>query len=226
MGGFITNKQKVMDYWSHLRLIPVRLYRIGISLLFAAVFIFVLKISGSCDIYRYVDKNGVMHFTNVPTSNAAPYRVYIREPSNSRSTSSSSVKSRGGKRAPFHGLIAQVAEEEGIAESLLKAIIKAESNFDPYAISKKGAMGLMQIMPINFKDLDIRDPFDPEQNIKGGARYFSQLLKRFGGNLQLALAAYNAGPEAVEQYKRIPPYKETMKYVKRVMRYYKTYRKS
>ena len=207
-------------------MIPDRLYRIGISLLFTVVFIVVLKISGSCDIYTYVDKDGVMHFTNVPTSNTIPYSVFIKESSGSRSNSASSVRSRTGDRSPFHGLITQAAEEHGVAESLLKAIIKAESNFDPYAISKKGAMGLMQIMPSNFKALQIRDPFDPEQNIKGGARYFGQLMKRFEGNLRLALAAYNAGPDAVQQYKRIPPYKETMNYVKRVMKYYNDYKKS
>ena len=207
-------------------MIPDRLYRIGISLLFTVVFIVVLKISGSCDIYTYVDKDGVMHFTNVPTSNIIPYSVYIKESSGSRSNSTSSVRSRAGDSSPFQGLITRAAEEHGIAEPLLKAIIKAESNFDPSAVSKKGAMGLMQVMPNNFKALQIRDPFDPEQNIMGGARYFGQLMKRFEGDLRLAIAAYNAGPDAVEQYNRIPPYKETMNYVKRVMKYYNDYRKS
>ena len=207
-------------------MIPDRLYRIGISLLFTVVFIVVLKISGSCDIYTYVDKDGVMHFTNVPTSNIIPYSVYIKESSGSRSNSTSSVRSRAGDSSPFQGLITRAAKEHGIAEPLLKAIIKAESNFDPSAVSKKGAKGLMQVMPNNFKALQIRDPFDPEQNIMGGARYFGQLMKRFEGDLRLAIAAYNAGPDAVEQYNRIPPYKETMNYVKRVMKYYNDYRKS
>ena len=203
-----------------------KLCRIGITLLLTAVIIVGLNIPGSCDIYTYVDKNGVMHFTNVPTSNAIRYSVYIKESSGTRSNSTTSVRSLHEENAPFHGLIAQAAEEHGISESIIRAIIKAESNFDPYAISKKGAMGLMQIMPGNFKALQIRDPFDPEQNIRGGARYFAELMRRFEGNLRLALAAYNAGPEAVEQYDRIPPFKETMNYVRRVMKYYNSYRKS
>ena len=87
-------------------------------------------------------------------------------------------------------------------------------------------MGLMQIMPINFKALHIRDPFDPEQNIKGGARYFGQLMKRFDGNTRLALAAYNAGPEVVDRYKSIPPFRETERYVQKVMKYYYVFKKN
>jgi soluble lytic murein transglycosylase len=107
---------------------------------------------------------------------------------------------------------------------LLKAIIKAESDFDAQAVSKKGAMGLMQIMPQNFKPLGLKDPFDPTQNINAGARYFRQLYDRFNGKLALSLAAYNAGPTAVDRYQTIPPYEETEEYVRRVLRYYYNYR--
>jgi soluble lytic murein transglycosylase len=108
---------------------------------------------------------------------------------------------------------------------LVKAIIKAESDFNPKAVSKKGAMGLMQIMPQNFQDLQIENPFDPRENIMGGTRYFKYLYDRFDGKLALSLAAYNAGPTAVDHYnKSIPPYKETEQYVERVLRYYRNYR--
>ena len=107
---------------------------------------------------------------------------------------------------------------------LVKAIIKAESDFNPKAVSQKGAMGLMQIMPENFQHLDIEDPFDPRENIMGGTRYFRYLYDRFDGKLALSLAAYNAGPTAVDNYnKTIPPYRETEQYVQRVMDYYRIY---
>ena len=98
-----------------------------------------------------------------------------------------------------------------------------ESNFDPKAISKKGAKGLMQIMPKNFDTLNIDDPFDPRENILGGSRYFQKLMDRYEGKLPLALAAYNAGPTAVDRHRGIPPIKETEDYVKKVMNYYYVY---
>ena len=105
------------------------------------------------------------------------------------------------------------SQQYGVSFPLLKAIIKAESDFDPRAVSKKGAKGLMQIMPENFKLLGIKDPFDPSQNIHAGARYFKQMYDRFKGKLALSLAAYNAGPTAVERYNTVPPYEETEEYV-------------
>jgi soluble lytic murein transglycosylase len=103
-------------------------------------------------------------------------------------------------------------------------MIKAESDFDPRAISRKGATGLMQIMPENFKMLKLENPFDPWQNIRAGAQYFKKLYERFNGKLALSLAAYNAGPTAVDRYKSIPPYQETEEYVRRVLRYYRTFK--
>jgi len=189
------------------------------------VAIFVLKIllivsiatSSDADIYMYVDADGVMHFTNTPTASDRDYKVYIRE----RQTSSN----------PFHStdkyddIIVAASDQFGVDSRLVKAIIKAESDFNPKAVSRKGAMGLMQIMPENFRPLQIENPFDPRENIMGGTRYFKYLYDRFGGQLALSLAAYNAGPTAVDNYnKSIPPYKETEQYVERVLRYYRNFR--
>jgi soluble lytic murein transglycosylase-like protein len=168
------------------------------------------------DIYRYIDENGVMHFTNVPTSSIQKYKLFIKE--KSQITQQYSTKK-------YDALISEASERYGVSFPLLKAIIKAESDFDPHAVSKKGATGLMQIMPENFKPLGIRDPFDPWENINAGARYFKQMYDRFKGKLALSLAAYNAGPTAVDRYKTIPPYEETEEYVRRVLKYYYNYKK-
>ena len=164
----------------------------------------------------YVDRDGVVHFTNAPTASENDYRVYVKE----KKVYSSQVYSPQS----FENYIRQASNLYGIAFPLLKAIIKAESDFDPRAVSKKGAKGLMQIMPENFKRLGLKDPFDPKQNINAGARYFKQMYERFKGKVSLSLAAYNAGPTAVDQYKTIPPYEETEEYVKRVLKYYYNYK--
>ena len=125
----------------------------------------------------------------------------------------------------YDQIISEASRRHGIAFPLLKAQIKVESDFDHRAVSKKGAMGLMQIMPENIKALRVKNPFDPRENIMAGARYFRQLLNRFNGELHLALAAYNAGPGMVDLYKRIPPFKETVDYVDKVMKYYEIFKK-
>lgn len=194
--------------------------RIGIKLLlfvtFCSVIVFFLVVSNSySDIYRYTDHQGVIHFTNVPTS--SKYELYIKE----RPERSSNIYSTNR----YDDMITIASKKHGVSFSLLKAVIKTESDFNPWAVSRVGAKGLMQIMPENIKTLNIKDPFDPWENIMGGTRYLKQLIKRFDGKLPLALAAYNAGPTTVEQYKRIPPFKETENYVKKVMKYYSVFKK-
>jgi len=157
----------------------------------------------------------VLHFTNVPTS--SNYKIYIRE------KPGRSLNSDVTRR--YDQIITEAAERHGVSFSLLKAMIKIESDFNPRAISKAGAMGLMQIMPENIKNLKIKDPFDPRENIMGGTRYLKQMIDRFNGKLPLALAAYNAGPNIVERYQRIPPYAETENYVEAVMKYYSIFKK-
>jgi soluble lytic murein transglycosylase len=197
--------------------------RYGISsscflVVFTIVFLFSTPLTVNADIYMYIDENGIMHFTNAPTASDRDYRVYLREKRFNPRTFYSTDK--------YDELITTASELYGVDSRLVKAIIKAESDFDPRAVSKKGAMGLMQIMPENFQHLDIQNPFDPEENIMGGTRYFRYLYDRFNGKLTLSLAAYNAGPTTVDNYnKTIPPYRETKQYVKRVLRYYRNYKR-
>ncbi len=188
--------------------------RIAAGALVALILLAAAPSAVRADIYMYRDADGVLHFTNVPAS--TKYRLYIRNRKPAFSTSPGTKK--------YDGIIQDAARRYGVDFSLLKAIIRAESSFNPQAISRKGARGLMQIMPQNFRTLEIQDPFDPKQNIMGGARYFRSLLDRYEGKVALTLAAYNAGPTAVDRYRRIPPYVETQDYVEKVLRYYRYYK--
>jgi soluble lytic murein transglycosylase-like protein len=168
------------------------------------------------DIYKYVDKEGVLHLTNMPTDHNAKYVMILRE-----------------KRILFQpnldvnkydSLITKAADKFKLDSALIKAVIKAESNFNHRAVSPVGAQGLMQLMPKTASSLNVEDSFHPEKNIEGGARYLRYLLNTYRGNLDLALAAYNAGEKAVAKYNyNIPPYRETQNYVRRVMSFYKSY---
>lgn len=171
------------------------------------------------DIYVHVDSEGVLHFTNVPTSSkSTDYKVYIKE--------SPQKPLNSYNENLYDHVISEASQTHDVPFSLLKALIKTESDFNPWAVSSAGARGLMQLMPENIKTFNIKNPFDPRENIMGGTRFLKQLIDRFNGKLPLALAAYNAGPGVVEKYQRIPPFKETENFVKEVMRYYSVFNKS
>ena len=172
------------------------------------------------DIYMYIDRSGVIHFTNVPTNSETDYRIFLKEKPR---------KALGADSGPYYEhdfdhYIAEASKKHGVSFPLVKAVIKAESDFNPRAISRKGALGLMQIMPENLERLQINDPFDPWENIMGGTRYLRMMLNRLNGKLPLSLAAYNAGPTAVDRYQSIPPFKETENYIEKVMMYYYSYK--
>ena len=164
------------------------------------------------EIYKYIDSKGGLHFTNVPV--ASENRVYIWK------------EAFPAWETDRYDTIAKTAAREcNIPFPLLKALIKVESDFNPHAISRVGARGLMQIMPATARELGISKPFDPYESIKGGARYLRRLLTIFDDKLPLALAAYNAGPGIVSRYNRIPPIRETQEFVRKVMHYYQAFRK-
>jgi len=166
------------------------------------------------DVYRHVDKDGIPCFTNyIPET--PDYKLFIKERKKRKISSTNR----------YDALIKEASQKHGVSFAILKAIVKVESDFNPKAVSKKGAMGLMQIMPENFKSLRVKNPFNPRENIMAGAWYFKQLLNRFDGKLHLALAAYNAGPDNVSRSKTIPPIRETELYVKKVIRYYNFFKK-
>lgn len=169
-------------------------------------------------IYRYVDSEGVVHFTNVTKD--ASYSVVSM--GGGRARLHPEFKIRAPKQTRFDRVIARAARLEGLPPALIKAVIHAESAFDPNAVSRKGAMGLMQLMPGTAAELGVSRPFSAEQNVRGGSRYLRQLHERYE-DWQHALAAYNAGPTAVDRYEGIPPYAETQAYVERVLSYYRRY---
>lgn len=171
---------------------------------------------GIADVYQYVDDRQIIHLTNVP---AGPkYRVLIKERSFNVYP--------GPDSGPFYELIAGTADKYGVDGNLVMAVIKAESNFNHKAVSKKGAKGLMQLMPKTAMNLGVSDSFHPGANIDGGIRHLSYLISLYDGDLPLVLAAYNAGEAAVAKYRGIPPYAETRNYVRQVLAFYDRYRKT
>lgn len=166
----------------------------------------------AAEIYQYTDEKGTVHLSNVP---ADPRYRRVSPPPTPRPPRLAPAK--------IDRLVARHARRHGLPPALLRAVIKTESDFNPTAVSRAGAIGLMQLMPQTARMLNVHNPFDPEQNVRGGAAHLRALLDRFEGNLTLALGAYNAGVTAVERYNALPPYRETRRFVWKVLRNYRRY---
>ncbi len=175
-------------------------------------------IVAGADIYRYVDGDGVIHYSN--TQPDGKFKLYLREgPKFAPRAPGSALPGAGW----MTGYVDRFSRANDLPPALVHAIIKAESNGQRNAVSPKGAKGVMQLMPFTSKRLRVSDPFDPIENIEGGIKYIKELLVTFEGNLTNTIAAYNAGPAAVRKYGGVPPYQETRLYVRRVMDLYRQY---
>ena len=187
--------------------------------------------SAHADIYQYTDEEGVVHFTNVDvakgkryrrvkeSNGSAPYAKPAPRPMPASSPAPSPITSTNIP-SNFLERINSACDRHGVDPALVHALVKVESDFNPLALSAKGAMGLMQLMPQTAMDMNVRNTFDPDENIDGGVKYLRYLLDRYEGNLSLALAAYNSGETAVRRWGTIPPFKETQNYVHKIMKLY------
>jgi soluble lytic murein transglycosylase-like protein len=165
-------------------------------------------------IYSWRDGDGKLVLSSKPRTDSAQQTTYEVHGTHAfRSTTPLAARS---KSAAYDASIAEHSRRQGVAEDLVRAVIQAESAFNPTAVSVKGAMGLMQLMPATARELGVGDPFNPDQNIRGGVTYLKQLLDRYDNKVELALAAYNAGIGNVEKYGAVPPFKETRTYVDRI----------
>jgi Transglycosylase SLT domain/Domain of unknown function (DUF4124) len=179
------------------------------------------------DIYQYTDDQGVVHFSNVGVNGSSHYKRVRSTPSKerpasarARSSRSAAAMSSSNQPSSYVDMISAACDRHGVDPALVEAIVKVESDFNPFALSKKGAMGLMQLMPQTAADMKVGNSFNPYENIDGGVKYLRYLLDRYEGNLSLALAAYNSGETAVQKWGTVPPYAETQNYVQRILKIY------
>ncbi len=195
-----------------------------ICTLYSAVFLCVfIDIANAEKLYVVKGRNGSVTFTSRKPKKGVNYRLYI--PKNKRFSKPSLRVGRIvviGHR--YYSSIRRIAKKQKIEPALVKAVVHVESAFNPRAKSNKGAMGLMQLMPATALMYGVKNAYNAEENLKGGVRHLAMLLDRYKGNLTLALAAYNAGVGAVDKYSSVPPYKETVDYVKRVKKALEVYR--
>ncbi|MFC1689426.1 transglycosylase SLT domain-containing protein [Pseudomonadota bacterium] len=186
--------------------------------------VLILPLCAQAQVYKWVDDDGIVTYSNIAPPTDQDFQT-LRFPCYAADPKCRSVK---WEKVPlntrsFRTEIQSASRYNSVDESLIRAIIHAESAYQTDAQSPKGAQGLMQLMPATQAQLNVSDPFDPQENIQGGALYLSQLLDQFNGDYELAAAAYNAGPNAVNKYGGIPPYDETQEYVRRVKILYRRY---
>ena len=191
---------------------------VSVSVIFLCSFLFAM--TSSAGIYRYVDENGVIHFTNCPRD--PKFKLYIRESHDDVGNENSGSYLKDSVQ--YDSLISEFSKKYEVDFALIKAIIRAESGFNPFAVSRKGAKGLMQLMPETASRMNVSNIFNPRENIEGGVRHFKNLLSLFDNDIRLSLAAYNAGENLVADLRSIPPYRETVDYIRKVLSYYQSYR--
>ncbi len=192
----------------------------GIILL-AALICLSLSSHSRADIYRYEDDEGIIHFTDAPTDKR--FKIFMRDLKKDKELRTKLKYASTVNPAEYEQLIKSCSDKYGVSVSLVKAVIHAESGYNPNAVSSKGASGLMQLMPGTARSLKVADRFNPKDNVEGGVRYLRFLLDTFRGDVSLALAAYNAGLGKVAKYGGIPPFNETRTYVNRVLSYMQSY---
>jgi len=203
--------------------------RTAVVAFFTALIVFLMPPVALADIYQYTDASGVLHFTNVSGGKnhkrvrSEPRQKIIQPeaaPLPQDSTLAKNTISSANRPSAYLDIIQTACNRHGVDPALVHALVKVESDFNPYALSRKGAMGLMQLMPQTAMDMNVQNSFSPNENVNGGVKYLRYLIDRYEGNLSLALAAYNAGETAVKKWGTIPPFKETQNYVQRVLRLY------
>jgi soluble lytic murein transglycosylase-like protein len=190
------------------------------SVLIVAALLAASSAVANSKIYSYVDDQGMRHYTDVPDNNR--YRLLLLSSQDRTSAGDRYDAQLLARATQYDSIIEHAAVSSAVEPNLLRAVIVVESGFNSRALSKRGAVGLMQLMPATASRFGVSNPYDPRENVHGGARYLKFLIDRFGQNVRLALAAYNAGEEAVERNGgQIPPFTETMAYVPRVLKIYK-----
>lgn len=199
---------------------PMKRARFHVGMPF--LLLILVAVPAVADIYKYEDENGVLHFTDAPTDRR--FKIFMRDIKKDRKLRTSFKLSECRNPAEFEPIINACALEYGVDKALVKAVIQAESGYNPNAVSSKGAQGLMQLMPKTAQGLKVSNSFDPTENIRGGVRYLRFLLDTFKGDVALAVAAYNAGLSRVAQYGGVPPFEETRNYVSKVLSYQQSYR--
>lgn len=196
--------------------------RINLTIILIPIF-FLIPLTGQADIYKYVDKHGRVILTDKPTHSG--YKQLVKTWKGWEEAKVPKNFDWAKNQKKYDSTIRSVAKIYQLPHTLLHAVITAESSYNPDAVSKAGAVGLMQLMPETAKQYGVSNRLDPKQSIYGGTRYLRYLAKLYNNNLTLMLAAYNAGEGAVKKYgNKVPPYKETRNYVKKVISYYKKYR--
>jgi soluble lytic murein transglycosylase-like protein len=190
---------------------------------FIATLLAASTVSAHSQIYMYVDADGVRHYTDVPDNNR--YRLLVLSPQDRTASGDRYDSMLLAKAGQYDAIIEKAAISASVEPNLLRAVIVVESGFNSRAVSKRGAVGLMQLMPATATRFGVSNPYDPRENVHAGARYLKFLIDRFGQDIRLALAAYNAGEQAVDRNGgQIPPFSETMAYVPRVLKIYRMLR--